>query len=155
MLFSLHPHLKGHKVQNLQGSCRTSNFMRTVCFGELNSYIPRLKNMGFFPTDNRDKFKTITLLKIANFTNTHFTFCYHWPLANTPVCVWLSDVNWSWAATKSLCIINLDQQWSKFGELRKDSPSALSTTFSTMHFKYNPEGNNNKHSSTACVLFPD
>lgn len=109
-LFSLHSHLNGRKMQHLQGSYRTSNFMRTGDFWDWNSCIPRLKTMGFFQTDSRDKFKTITLLKIAYFTNTHFTFCYHWPLANTPVCVWLSDVNWSWAATKSLRIINLGQQ---------------------------------------------
>lgn len=155
MLLSLHPHFNGHKVRNLQGSYRTSNFMRTVCFWELNSYNSPTENYGFLPNRPQRKFKIITLLKIANFTNTHFTFCYHWPLANTLVCVRLSDVNGSGTATKSLCIINSDHQGSKSGELRKEKPSALATTFSTMRFKYNPEGNNNKHSSTTCVSFPD
>lgn len=148
-LFSLHSHLNGHKMQHLQGSYRTSNFMRTGDFWDWNSCIPRLKTMGFFQTDSRDKFKTITLLKIAYFTNTHFTFCYHWPLANTPVCMIV------WRKLKLGCHKKpahhqLRSTADKSGELRKGNPSALST-FSTKRFKYNPEGNNNKHSSTTCV----
>jgi hypothetical protein len=45
----------------------------------------QIENSMVFQKDDRDSFKTITLLKIAH--NTYLTFRCHWPLENTRACV--------------------------------------------------------------------